>query len=196
MSHTTLGAVKNHSYMSHFVQLINSKCIQGCPFLTTSCWKARSREAFSQQKRKWHLVINDSISFTTRLNEKYPSFSLFLTEKTELPLFCSIPLDVLIICLTGISKEVVFFCHNRPPGCQRSSFSPQGTFRCCTNHNSQTLVSVLCSPPVFPKPYSRAGEGEGETEKSERQRFLNLELFQPWKIVPGTRQTASLWGIM
>lgn len=108
MSHTTLGAVKNHSYMSHFVQLINSKCIQGCPFLTTSCWKARSREAFSQQKRKWHLVINDSISFTTRLNEKYPSFSLFLTEKTELPLFCSIPLDVLIICLTGISKEVVF----------------------------------------------------------------------------------------
>lgn len=75
-------------------------------------------------------------------------------------------------------------------------FPPQGTFRCCTNHNSQTLVSVLCSPPVFPKPYSRAGEGEGETEKSERQRFLNLELFQPWKIVPGTWQTASVWGIM
>lgn len=170
MSHTTLGAVKNHSYMSHFVQLINSKCIQGCPFPTTSCWKARSREAFSQQKRKWHLVINDSISFTTRLNEKYPSFSLFLTEKTELPLFCSIPLDVLIICLTGISKEVVFFCHNRPPGCQRSSFSPARHFQMLhkpqlPNTGVSPLLTACLSKAIFS---SRRGRGrDGKEWKAE-----------------------------
>jgi hypothetical protein len=119
-------------------------------------------------------VINDSISFTTRLNEKYPSFSLFLTEKTELPLFCSIPLDVLIICLTGISKEVVFSATTVRLAVREAVFPPLRHFQMLhkpqlPNTGVSPLLTACLSKAIFWSRRERGREGERERERDGKE---------------------------